>query len=288
MGESLERVVMHRRDHSLDNPIPENSIRFGVPNSCNENCHADKTPEWSIQVLNQWYGDENRKKITYASNAMYEAKAGNPEVVPELIKAMSDENLRIILRASAISFLGKNLVEHAKPAIPALLEQLRSAHPLMRLTAAEALGRIGDRRAIGPVSQLLNDQERTVRITAISAMINMGVVHGQGEMGQRFEEVKAEYLASLQSWPNVPQFRINVGLLHFIDSKFDDAIREFQYALKINPEQADALHYLGLTYARMDQWDDALDAWEKLKDMNPDFQDVDQLISAAKEKSRDR
>ena len=78
MGESLERVVMHRRDHSLDNPIPENSIRFGVPNSCNENCHADKTPEWSIQVLDQWYGSENREKITYASAAMYEAKAGNP------------------------------------------------------------------------------------------------------------------------------------------------------------------------------------------------------------------
>ncbi len=288
MGESLERVMMHRRDHSLDNPIPENSIRFGVLNTCNENCHADKSAEWSIEVLNQWYGDENRKKLLYASEAMYSAKVGDPKAVPMLVRVMKDTNLRLILRASAISFLGKQLGPEAKSAIPDLIEQLEAEHPLLQMSAAEALGRIEDASAIEPISRLLDHDARVVRVIAASAMINLGVTSGKGEMGKRFEGSKAEYLQSLESWPNVPDFRINIGNLHLLDSKFEEAASEYKVALQLDPASADAWYYLGMTYVRMEQWDEAIDAWSELKRIDPEYGNLDQLISSAKRERKKR
>ena len=282
MGESLERVLMHRRDHTLDNPIPENTIRFGVPNACNENCHADKSPEWAIRVLDQWYGDENRKKLLYASEAMYLAKAGDPKAVPMLVRVMNDTNLRLILRASAISFLGTHLTTHSRSTVPELFKQLQADHPLIQMTAAETLGRIGDRRAISPVSQLLNHRARTVRVAAVAAMMNLGVEHGQGEMGMRFEDAKNEYLVSLRNWPNVPAFRLNIGNIHLMDDKLEEAEFEYKTAIQIDPLMADAWYYLGMTYSRMGKWDEALDSWKELQRLNPDYPGVVALINTAR------
>ncbi|MFQ5789418.1 MAG: HEAT repeat domain-containing protein [Acidobacteriota bacterium] len=288
MGEVLERVMMHRRDHSLDNPIPENSIRFGVPNTCNENCHTDKTAEWSVRVLNQWYGDENRKKLLYASEAMWLAKAGDPRAIPLLVRALNDTNLRLTMRASAASFLGKQFGSRSKSALPSLIQQLGSESILLRLAAAEALGRIGDPKAVEPISRLLDHPTRVLRIAATSSLINLGIARLEGDIGQSLETAKAEYLRSLQNWPNVPEFRINIGNLHLLASRFEEAASEYQVALQLNPVSPEAWYYLGLARARMEQWEDALAAWSKLRETDPRFPNVDQLIRSARQQLKNR
>ncbi len=48
----------HRRhDHGFTIPDPLLTKQFGIPNACNR-CHADKSTDWSLQYVEQWYGDK--------------------------------------------------------------------------------------------------------------------------------------------------------------------------------------------------------------------------------------
>ena len=51
-----------RRDHSLRIPRPDISIKYNIPNACND-CHADKSFQWSEDYIKKYYGE--RKKLTY-------------------------------------------------------------------------------------------------------------------------------------------------------------------------------------------------------------------------------
>ena len=42
------------RNHTFDFISPNDTIKNGDPNSCNT-CHADKTPEWSLEFVKQWW-----------------------------------------------------------------------------------------------------------------------------------------------------------------------------------------------------------------------------------------
>ena len=48
-------VVDPRSDHSIRIPRPDISVKTGATNACN-NCHKDKTNEWSLKYFKDWYG----------------------------------------------------------------------------------------------------------------------------------------------------------------------------------------------------------------------------------------
>jgi predicted CXXCH cytochrome family protein len=47
-------VANEARNHTFNFVSPANSIQYGVPNSCNI-CHADKTPQWALEKVKEWY-----------------------------------------------------------------------------------------------------------------------------------------------------------------------------------------------------------------------------------------
>jgi len=42
------RLLIRRRDHTFQPPVPENTAQFGIPNACTT-CHDDRTPEWAAK-----------------------------------------------------------------------------------------------------------------------------------------------------------------------------------------------------------------------------------------------
>lgn len=280
MGEVLERLMMHRKDHSLDNPIPENTMRYGIPNACNKSgCHADRSAEWAVRTLDQWYGNENRRKVLYGAEALWLAKRKDPAAIPLLVRAMTDGNLRLNMRASAIGFLRREFGRTAKEAIPTLQRLLGSSEPLLRLSAAEALAQVADRSVAPNIAPLLDDPERVVRITAASALLNLQVVSFNGPADAAYTRVKQEYLEALRSWPNVPEFRVNLGNYHLLNQEFDTAIAEYQTALQINPDLRDAWYFLGVGYAMTGKQAKALEALRKAKSLGPDAEHIDRMIA---------
>ncbi len=51
-------VAGESRNHTFDFISPTVTIKYGAPNSCN-GCHADKTPQWALSKVEQWYPKSN-------------------------------------------------------------------------------------------------------------------------------------------------------------------------------------------------------------------------------------
>jgi len=67
---------------------------------------------------------------------------------------------------------------------------------------------------------------------------------------------------------------VDRGLIAYQDKKFEEALKEFQEASRLNPENVDALYYQGLTYAALGRTGDAHAVLEKARTMRPDDFDV--------------
>ena len=58
---------------------------------------------------------------------------------------------------------------------------------------------------------------------------------------------------------------------HYDDDEYDDAISNFKKAIKSYKEYEDAYYYLGASYYYDDQLVEAIETFQKLEDMNPDY-----------------
>ena len=93
----------YRRDHSFRIPRPDLTAKTGVPNACND-CHKDKTTAWSQSYILKWYGERTRPHYgeTFAA-----AEAGDRSVIPDLILYSENELFPLMVRATAVRFLGR-------------------------------------------------------------------------------------------------------------------------------------------------------------------------------------
>lgn len=113
---------------------------------------------------------------------------GDPTAVNELLVVLEGDNADVSLQqmtAWALKEFGwehlvpaqkamvsifrdewDEVVKVGPPAVEPLVVALRTGTQRMRRMAAEALGRIGDARAIGALEDLLNDSDRDVRLSA--------------------------------------------------------------------------------------------------------------------------
>jgi tetratricopeptide (TPR) repeat protein len=60
------------------------------------------------------------------------------------------------------------------------------------------------------------------------------------------------------------------GMEFFAQNKLDDAIAAYQAALREDPNYADALHALAMTYAHSERLDEAIEIGKKLIELTPD------------------
>lgn len=71
--------------------------------------------------------------------------------------------------------------------------------------------------------------------------------------------------------PGKARAHYNLGLAYVEQGRSNDAIREYQYALKINPYYSDAHNNLGLTYMQHGRIDEAIVEFETLLRTKPDY-----------------
>ncbi|MBI3058050.1 MAG: tetratricopeptide repeat protein, partial [Deltaproteobacteria bacterium] len=61
---------------------------------------------------------------------------------------------------------------------------------------------------------------------------------------------------------------VDRAVVAYGENRFDEALKELQEALRLNPESVDALYYQGLVYAALNRAGDALAVWEKARGLN--------------------
>jgi tetratricopeptide (TPR) repeat protein len=64
----------------------------------------------------------------------------------------------------------------------------------------------------------------------------------------------------------------NEGMEFFAQDKLDEAIAAYQRALEEDPNYADALHALAMTYAHQDKLDEAIEVAKRLIEAAPDHE----------------
>ncbi|MDI6729225.1 MAG: tetratricopeptide repeat protein [Thermodesulfovibrionales bacterium] len=71
--------------------------------------------------------------------------------------------------------------------------------------------------------------------------------------------------------PNYPDAHYNLGLIYAGQKRFDEAVNEFQSALKINPNHVETISNLGLVYATQGRLNDAVHELQKALSIKPHY-----------------
>ena len=161
MPEQPYMVIDERADHSLRVPRPDLSLALGTPNACSQGgCHDDKPLSWSVDAFEKWYG--LAKKPHYGP-ALAAGREGRPEARDDLARLAGDELYPAIVRATALSLLGRYPGEESTRAFAVALADVE---PLMRYTAVNSVVASSPEELVELVAPLLFDPMRAVRMQA--------------------------------------------------------------------------------------------------------------------------
>ena len=234
MPRTVLSIKARIRDHSMSIPVPENTIRHGIPNACNL-CHANKDAQWALRQMNAWYGDKSRQKLIRRADAFAEARNANPVAIPALLQILSDPSGGPLIRANAAGYLG-NFPSNPS-AYDAVLQSFSDPDPLVRATAALAIKPGASQRegvALELVS-LLRDQVTIVRVDATIALVAMGVRQLPGEDGAAFERAKQVYRARAALDDDDAEQQFAAGKFFFLSGDMDRAVAAFRASMKVDP-----------------------------------------------------
>ena len=234
MPRTVLSIKARIRDHSMSIPVPENTIRHGIPNACNL-CHANKDAQWVLRQMNAWYGDKSRQKLIRRADAFAEARNANPVAIPALLQILSDPSGGQLIRANAAGYLGN--FPNNPSAYDAVLQSFSDPDPLVRATAALAIKPGASQRegvALELVS-LLRDQVTIVRVDATIALVVMGVRQLPGEDGAAFERAKEVYRARAALDDDDAEQQFAAGKFFFLSGDMDRAVAAFRASMKVDP-----------------------------------------------------
>jgi hypothetical protein len=320
------RLLIRRRDHTFQPPVPENTVQFGVPNACTT-CHDNRSPEWAAQQMDAWWGDRDRRaRAVSLGDTMYRAGSGDTTTLPALARLAVDRSQGLLVRASAAEFIARLInesrsgvaaqstamsqtsfgggmtpranverssndrrtsVERTLPQVtPAIVNAMIGAandpEPIVRTAALKALGIIGDReRALGPVLARLVDTARVVRAMAAEVLVAFGIVELPGAAGDALRKAQAEYIVSLDMFPDVASNHAAKGWLEAERGNVIVARDALNKATTVEPNYAFPWVVKGVLLARDGKFAEAVEMWKKARSIEPSYPNINQLIAEA-------
>ena len=266
------------RDHLINMPIPENTVKYGIPNACNNACHEDKTADWVIEWMDKWY--PKRPKASPVEDALDAARHRSPEAIPQLIRVAQDLSRGTMVRASAVSFLGEF---RGEAVAEALIKALGDPNVIIRAEAARALSEVQSPASVEPLKKQLSDPVRIARLNAVFALIKMGMLELNDSYSEAYQKARQEYVDFLTEFPTIFETRVDLGTFLAVQGKYEEALAEYKNARKLRPESPLAHYYIGVTYAQLGLFDEALASFDEVLKLDPKFRNTRELIEQIKE-----
>jgi predicted CXXCH cytochrome family protein len=165
MPESPFMVVHLRADHSIRIPRPDLTKDLGVPNACSRaGCHADKPLSWSGDAYDRWYGVARKP---HYGTVLAAGRRADPAARPELLRLAADTLSPTLVRATALSLLGRY---GGADVTAAFRSALLDEEPLLRRTAVADAPIADEAERVARLAPLLADPFRAVRLEAASAL----------------------------------------------------------------------------------------------------------------------
>ncbi len=277
-------VIDQRRDHSFRIPRPDQSVKYGTPNACN-NCHADKNAKWAADAIVKWFGPV--RKYHY-SDDLIPGSMGTATSAAALQKlCLPDTNVPPIIHATALNYMSFSYDEKN---IPLLLDALQNPNSLIRYEALRSLRFYPQEKWQAAATPLLNDPVKGVRIAGVDLFLEIQnqldvnaqqsfavakkefdiFLHFQSDepagrilsadVNSRLKNYTAaekDYLAALRMDSLLLQARINLSTMYDIVGKKEEALQQLLTASKIEPNNERVNYYLALLYFEMNDKENA-------------------------------
>ena len=280
-------VVDPRHDHSLRIPRPDLSLKIGTPNACND-CHADKSVQWSMDWIVKWYGPERRQEAHYGE-ALHAARVGMPGAEQALTALIENEEAPAIARATALALLPRYLTVGSLPVVE---RALGNRDPLLRMAAVGATEAVEASSRLSLAYPLLHDPVRAVRFEAANRLasvprelfsspqetalqntlaeyresLRVNADRAESHLSQAWlhsmsgelEEAEEAYLEAIELNPFLPTTYINIADLYRMQGRDAEGERMLRRAVELYPESGDIRHALGLSLIRLQRPVEAL------------------------------
>jgi tetratricopeptide (TPR) repeat protein len=299
MPETTYMVVDPRRDHSIRIPRPDLSQKIGSPNACNQ-CHQDKSIQWSIDYMSKWYGKDFLKKPHYGK-VFHQSRLGDPNAVANLIGIVNDELQPSIVKATALSILGSYSGDQVTEVFR---DALTDKDPLIRTVAVSSLDFLDIQSRYTMARHLLEDPVKSVRLRATytlseiprnmmtnfdvalletalseyvesqlfnadrpSAYVDLGVVYlNRGNQA----DAEQAYKKAIEIEPAYAYSYINLADLYRQQGRDVEGERLLEDALNYNPSAAELYHALGLLQTRQKRRAEAIESFRKASSLAPE------------------
>lgn len=288
--------VDDRADHRFGIPQPVLAAKIGAPDPC-LGCHPSRTPKQAAEAIGT-RGSGFRRGF---GEALWTARAGEPNAARGLLAVLADREQPAIARATALQALGR-------APVPALLDEMKRAtedpDPLVRRVAAGLGATLPPARHEELIVPLLKDPARSVRVEAVAALVGAGPNPRLPASDPRLGTALAEYrrvqegsadrahgltnlamLARFEGKPEAaralleeattiePAFlaaHVNLADLHRAAGRDEEAEATLRAALDSVEDRAAVQHALGLTLIRRKRASEALEQLRAAHAARPD------------------
>jgi tetratricopeptide (TPR) repeat protein len=259
--------IHYRLDHSLRIPRPDLCVKVGSPNACNR-CHVDKNGQWSVDAMTKWYGPGRRPHYGTLLDA---GRKRLPEAKQALVRLAGDPLYPVIVRATALSLL---TVYPGEDTVQAFELALMDDEALIRRTAVQSIYLSGQKRQTGLIAPLLYDPVAAVRMEVASTLAGEPSRRLSSDQHKVFQKDLQEYIESMEYSGDFAFGRYNLGNLYVALNEPQQAIRNYQAALKIDDLFYPAKVNLAMLYNGRGENDKAEMLFRDVVSKHPELYDV--------------
>jgi predicted CXXCH cytochrome family protein len=269
MPRTVLSIKARIRDHSMSLPAPENTVRFAIPNACNE-CHTDKKPSWAVDALAKWWPRGRRDRLVERAEAFTGGRARRPEALDRLIAIAVDPAAGPLVQANAVGYLS-NYAD--RRVLDVLVTATKAEHPAIRSAALAGLGVVTGDKAIRRSTLLmgLDDPARAVRIAALAGLINQAAGPLDGADSQRFRRVGLELALAARQREDDAAMQHDLGLVRMLTGDLDSAADALEIAMGLEADRPSVRFLLGMVRFGQHRLDEALALLKQVPTSDPYF-----------------
>lgn len=265
MPETTYMGVDPRRDHSMRIPRPDLSVVMGTPNACNQ-CHADKTAEWSVTALRGW-SVHFRDTGSHIARSFQHLDQGDTRAIPALAQLANDSNAAPIWRATAMEALGQ---VGGRDTIQTIAAILYDDDPIIRTSAVRSLQFLPLHQRFQLLQPLLNDDITSVRMEVAVALAGVPLDQVSPEQAKGLQALFDEYESVLNLHRDMPGVLLQLGIFYSNRGDVEQSEAAYREALLLNPQLLPAYLNLADLLRSQSRDDDARDLLLKALSVAPD------------------
>ncbi len=248
-----EFARMRRSDHSMRPPTPATTLVYNSPNACNL-CHTNKDAAWADRRVRKWRERDYQQPVLERAALIAAARKRDWTKLPGILAYLASPGREEIQATALVRLLSDCPAEEKWPALRKLMAD---ASPLVRASAAEALGQRLDQPNLAALIKASGDDYRLVRVRAAAALASIPADSLPEAQRRQVSGAVNDLIASMRSRPDDMASHYNLGNFYLARSQMREAAAEFETAIRLQPDGLPPYVNVALAYNALGRNDQA-------------------------------